>query len=179
MTPTNRGHRSAPGLSFKGLVSEYYRPMYKFGLSLTRSESEASDLVQQTFYVWGTKGSQLEDTSKVRTWLFTTLHREFLKTRRKQVRFPEQALDQVEDELPVVDPLVLDKMDAKMVLDALHQVDERYRAPISLFYLEDHPYKEIAEILDIAVGTVQSRIYRGKAQLHKLLAGSFSTGSRC
>jgi RNA polymerase sigma-70 factor (ECF subfamily) len=137
--------------------------------------------VQQTFYVWATKGSQLRDASKAKTWLFTTLHREFLKTRRKQVRFPEQALDQVEDELPAVDSLLLAKMDAKMdskmILDALQQVDERYRVPISLFYLEDHSYKEIAEILDIAVGTIQSRIFRGKAQMQKLLADSFTTES--
>jgi len=177
MTPTIRSRKSAPELSFKGLVSEHYRSMYRFALSLTRSESEAGDLVQETFYVWATKGSQLRDTSKAKTWLFTTLHREFLKTRRKQVRFPEQELDQVIEELPVVDPLLLAEMDAKIVMDALQQVDERYRAPISLFYLEEHSYKETAEILDIPVGTVQSRISRGKAQLHKLLAGLFTTES--
>ena len=63
-----------PGpLDFDSLVSLHYASLYRFALSLTRKESDACDLTQQTFYVWASKGHQLEDNSKVKSWLFTTL----------------------------------------------------------------------------------------------------------
>ena len=77
-------------VDFESLVNAHYRPLYQFAFSLAHSEAEACDLTQQTFYIWARKGHQLRDTSKVKTWLYTTLHREFLKTRRRQTRFPEQ-----------------------------------------------------------------------------------------
>src|SRR6266487_5747130 len=67
---------------FENLVKLYYRDLYRFGFSLTRSEADACDLTQQTFYIWANKGHQLKDLAKVKTWLFTTLHREFLQMSR-------------------------------------------------------------------------------------------------
>jgi RNA polymerase sigma-70 factor (ECF subfamily) len=75
----------------------------------------------------------------------------------------------MEAELPSVPPAVVRQMDWQTVLDALGQVDEVYRAPLALFYLEDHSYREIAEVLQVPIGTVMSRIARGRAQLQKLL----------
>src|SRR6266536_2870886 len=63
----------ADGLNFERVVAQYYEPLYQFAFSLTRSEAEACDLTQQTFYVWATKGHQLREVAKVKTWLFTTL----------------------------------------------------------------------------------------------------------
>ena len=60
-------------LDFESVVASYYEPLYQFAFSLTRTEADACDLTQQTFYVWATKGHQLRDVSKVKTWLFTTL----------------------------------------------------------------------------------------------------------
>lgn len=168
---THTGSESHPPSTsdFEGLVDHFYRPLYQFAFSLTRSESEACDLTQQTFYIWATKGHQLRDASKVKTWLFTTLHREFLKLRRKETRFPHQDIDQTERALLAVLPAVVNKLDSTAVLDALDQVDELHRVPLLLFYLEDHSYKEIAVILDVPLGTVQSRIARGKALLQHIL----------
>jgi RNA polymerase sigma-70 factor, ECF subfamily len=159
----------ASSTDFEGLVERYYRPLFQFAFSLTHNEPEARDLTQQTFLVWGTRGHQLRDASKVKTWLFTTLHHEFLKSRRRQTRFPHYELEQMSDELPVVSPSMVDQMDAQTVVEALGRVDELYQAPLALFYLEEHSYKEIAEILEVPIGTVESRIARGKAQLQKLL----------
>jgi RNA polymerase sigma-70 factor, ECF subfamily len=160
----------ASSLEFESVVAHYYESLYQFAFSLTREEAGACDLTQQTFYVWATKGHQLRDPSKVKTWLFTTLHRQFLESRRKQARFPHQDLEQADDELPVISPETTSRLDSARVLQALSQLDDLFQAPVALFYLEDCAYKEIAEILAIPVGTVKSRISRGIAQLHKLLA---------
>jgi RNA polymerase sigma-70 factor (ECF subfamily) len=60
-------------------------------------------------------------------------------------------------------------LDASLVLQALAQLDEIYQAPVALFYLQDHSYNEIAEVLDVPLGTVKSRLTRGLARLHQLL----------
>jgi RNA polymerase sigma-70 factor (ECF subfamily) len=168
-TPMANDADMASTTDFESLVSRYYRSLYQFAFSLTRSEAEACDLTQQTFYVWATKGHQLRDASKVKTWLFTTLHHEFLKTRRRQTRFPHYELEKMDHELPTISPSTVDQLDADTVVEALGRVDELYQAPVALFYLEEHSYKEIAEILEVPIGTVQSRIARGKAQLQRIL----------
>jgi RNA polymerase sigma-70 factor (ECF subfamily) len=157
-------------LDFENLVARYYRPLYQFALSLTQAEADACDLTQQTFYVWATKGHQLREASKVKSWLFTTLHREFLESRRRQTRFPHLELSQAANELPTLDPARVNQLDSPQVLQSLAKVDEIYQAPIALFYLEQYSYKEIASILDVPMGTVKSRIARGIAQLQRALA---------
>lgn len=164
-------------LDFKSLVASYYRPLYQFAYSLTQAESDACDLTQQTFYVWATKGHQLRDQTKVKTWLFTTLHRQFLEIRRRQTRFPHHELSDVESELPMITPQLASQLDSMQVVRALGKVDDIYQAPVALFYLEDCAYKDIAEILGIPMGTVKSRISRGIAQLQKLLSDDLSPES--
>jgi len=159
----------ASGLDFESVVARYYEPLFQFAFSLTRAEADACDLTQQTFYVWATKGHQLRDATKVKTWLFTTLHRAFLEGRRRQVRFPHYELEEVPLDLPTLSPATVNQLDSAQVLHALAQVDEIYQAPVALFYLEDCSYKEIAEILNVPIGTVKSRMARGIAQLQTIL----------
>jgi RNA polymerase sigma-70 factor (ECF subfamily) len=159
----------AEGLDFERLVACYYEPLYQFAFSLARDESDACDLTQQTFCIWAAKGHQLRDVSKVKTWLFTTLHREFLGTRRRQTRFPHIELEFAATELPVVSPPTVNRLDAGPALEALARLDEIYQAPVALFYLQDCSYNEIAEILDVPLGTVKSRLTRGLGRLHQLL----------
>jgi RNA polymerase sigma-70 factor, ECF subfamily len=162
---------------FEAIVSEHYEPLYRFAMSLTRSESDAQDLTQQTFYTWATKGHQLRDFSKIKTWLYTTLHRGFLKTRRREIRFAHHELEEVSNELPVSLPENASRLDAALVLSALAKVDDVYQAAVALFYLEDYPYKDIAAILDVPVGTVKSRIARGIGQLRNILSSDGSSVS--
>jgi len=170
MSHTEDSAHESVSLEFENLVARYYRSLYRFAFSLTQAEADACDLTQQTFYIWATKGHQLRDVTKVKTWLFTTLHREFLESRRRSSRFPHYELGQVDAELPVVSPARVNELDSARVLQALGQVDDVYQAPVSLFYMQDCSYKEIAEILDVPMGTVKSRIARGIGQLQKLLA---------
>jgi len=153
--------------SFENVVNAHYEPLYRFALSLARSEADACDLVQQTFCRWAVKGGQLRDKSKAKSWLFTTLHREFLGQRRHDDRFPKVEISSVDDGEFAAQPFSESKMDGANVLSALQQLDETYRAPLVLFYLEEHSYRDIAEILEIPIGTVMSRISRGKNLLRK------------
>jgi RNA polymerase sigma-70 factor (ECF subfamily) len=157
---------------FTQLVDTYHAALYRFALSLARNSADASDLTQQTFYVWATKGAALRDRSKAKTWLFTTLYREFLRTRRRG-----QRLTAIEDlppaERDVPDELAanhVERLDGETVLAALQEIDEAFRAPLTLFYLQDLSYAEIAETLDVPIGTVMSRLSRGKIQLRARLA---------
>ena len=144
-------------------------PLYRFALSLSRQPSDAADLTQQTFLLWASKGHQLREQSKVKTWLFTTLYREFLRGERKS----SQQLES-DSEIQLADleslPVVVNQLDGDVVVHALLNLEEIYRAPLSLFYLHENSYNEIAGILDLPLGTVMSRISRGKAQLRKQLA---------
>jgi RNA polymerase sigma-70 factor (ECF subfamily) len=166
-------------IDFDGLVESFYTALYRFAFSLSRRESDAADLVQQTFYIWALKGHQLREKSKVKTWLFTTLYREFLARRRYDDRF----IDIVDGDARLVEPAHLssaavDELDAATVQDALHQLEARYRAPLTLFYMQQHSYREIADILSIPLGTVMSRISRGKAELRKALQDSIEYDAR-
>jgi RNA polymerase sigma-70 factor (ECF subfamily) len=158
-------------MDFEGLVDLHYQSLYRFALSLTRSESDSCDLVQETFLAWAAKGSQLRDRSKVKSWLFTTLHRGFLQRQRHHLRFPhvEIAAADLQQELPEIEPELARRLDAQRVLDLLGQVPPPLRAAVALFYLEDHSYLEIAEILEVPLGTVKSRIARGLAHLRELV----------
>ena len=155
---------------FEVIVSQHYEGLFRFAISLSRSESDARDLTQQTFYVWATKGHQLRDISKVKSWLYTTLHRMFLAGRQRRERLVHHELDECSEEIPVIPVDVVNKADSPAVLSALANVDEVYRAAVTLYYLEDSSYKEIAAVLDVPIGTVKSRIARGIAQLRDILA---------
>jgi RNA polymerase sigma-70 factor, ECF subfamily len=160
-----------PGPDFETVVAGYYEPLYRFAISLTRTEADACDLAQQTFYMWATKGHQLRDASKVKSWLFTTLYRAFLESRRHLTRFPHSELTDADADLPVILPEAARQLDAMQAVEALGQVDEVYRAPVALFYMEDCSYQEIADILEVPMGTVKSRMARGLGQLRAIFAG--------
>lgn len=167
-----------PDQTFQRLVDLHYGALFRFGLSLAGSSDAASDLVQQTFFLWAEKGHQLRDPSKAKSWLFTTLYREYLTTYRRNVKHPLVELDDTTGELPVVDPAVFANLDGSTVVAALHRLDEVFRVPLTLFYLQDLSYKEIAELLEMPIGTVMSRLSRGKEQLRALLtAGTGENGN--
>jgi len=153
---------------FAELVDQHYEPLYRFGYSLTRSPDHAADLVQETFCIWAQKNGQLKDRSKAKTWLFTTLYREFLGQRRKRARFSDEPLDEKTlNENCDNDDQSERQMDGQRVVELLGEMDEMYRAPLALFYIQQHSYKEIAEILEVPIGTVMSRLSRGKDLLRK------------
>jgi RNA polymerase sigma-70 factor (ECF subfamily) len=154
-------------LDFDELVDRFYPMLYRFALSLARNEPDACDLTQHTFSVWASKGHLLRDPSKVKSWLFTTLYREFISTRRRENRWPKEEISSVENELPAAAPETVDVLESGQVMAALQSLDETFRVPLVLFYLKEHSYEEIAQILEIPIGTVMSRLSRGKQKLQQ------------
>lgn len=155
---------------FQSLIDAWYDPLYRFALSLTRNEDDALDLTQQAFARWAEKGHHLRNADRAKSWLFTVLYREFLDSRRRKQREvvgdAEAALDaQVANCAASVNTTV----DSETIVAVLFDLEETFRAPLTLFFLESHSYKEIAEILDVPIGTVMSRIARGKEHLRARL----------
>jgi RNA polymerase sigma factor (sigma-70 family) len=157
-------------LEFENLVRLYYRDLYRFGLSLTGNEADAADLTQETFYIWANKGHQLQKAASVKRWLFTTLHREFLKTCRHRNRFSNESIDEGAESSPNVLADCAERADSRTLLRILGEIREDFRAPLVLYYMEDLSYKEIADVLALPLGTVQSRIARAKIQLLRRLS---------
>ena len=157
--------------TFTQVVDAYYAALYRFALSLARNAADAGDLVQQTFFVWATKGEALRDATKVKSWLFTTLYREFLRGRRRDSRATSiEDLPPGEQDIASEDVDRVARLDAPTVMVALQSVDEVFRVPLTLFYLEELSYLEIAATLEVPIGTVMSRLSRGKAQLRAALS---------
>ncbi len=154
---------------FQKVVNQYYEDLYRFAMSLAKSTADASDLTQETFFVFAAKGSQLRDKSKAKSWLFTTLYHEFLRRRRKDGRlvFTEDA--ESYDGRDASQSEGDKRFDSQLVLEALSTLDENYRVPLTLFYLQGMAYKEIAEMLDVPIGTVMSRLSRAKSALRKAM----------
>ncbi len=165
-------------LDFKEIVDCYYPMLYRFAFSLARNEADACDLTQQTFSVWAAKGHLLRDASKVKSWLFTTLYREFISNRRRETRWPQEELSEVEHELPHALPETVDCLESGQVMEALQSLDENFRAPLTLFYLQEHSYEDIAHVLEIPIGTVMSRLSRGKQKLQQALQARMTTEER-
>lgn len=155
-------------LNFESIVSTYYQALYRFGYSLAKNEHEAGDLAQQTFFVYAEKGDSVRDPSKIKSWLFTILYREFLRRRRKDARMDHYEPEMLEHAGGSVEPQIRRRIDGNLAVDALEQVDPIYREPLTLFYLNDLSYKEIAGILDVPIGTIMSRLSRGKTQLRTI-----------
>ena len=155
--------------TFEEVVNAHYESLYRFAYSLAQREEDARDLTQETFAQLARKAGQIQDKSKIKSWLFTTLYRAFIDTKRWKTRHPHVEVEAANFELPVSQPEGAERIDATAARETLMKVDEVFRAPLILFYLEDHSYLEIAEVLGIPVGTVMSRISRGRAILRRLM----------
>jgi len=156
-------------LDYEQAVALYHEDLHRFALSLARNPDDARDLTQEAYCRLLTKSGQVRDQTKVKSWLFTTLYRVFLGWKRHEQRFPHIELSGVENEIAMLTPETVEKMDSAVVMAALSQIDEHHRTPLVLFYLRSLSYREISGLLDIPTGTVMSRLSRAKAALRASL----------
>ena len=163
---------------FEILVTDWYDRLYRFALGLSRNRDDALELTQQTFIRWAEKGHTLRDRKRVKSWLFTVLYREFITCFRHRKHIDGTPVEDVLEftSAETVGPDVA--ADGQIVLKALWGLDEFFRAPLTLFYLQDHSYREIAEILDVPIGTVMSRLARGKEHLRKRVESGTDTNQK-
>jgi RNA polymerase sigma-70 factor, ECF subfamily len=170
--------------TFEELASPYMSALYAAALRMTRNPSDAEDLVQET-YLRAYRGfGGFREGTNLKAWLYRILTNTFINQYRAKKRRPDQVdLDDVEDfyifrrlgGLEAADAErtaeteALESMPDDEVKQALESIPEQFRMAVILADIEGFSYKEIADILDVPIGTVMSRIHRGRRQLQKLL----------
>jgi RNA polymerase sigma-70 factor (ECF subfamily) len=150
-------------------VALHHESLYRFAFSLAGNPDDAADLTQEAYVRLLNKSLQLRDRTKVKSWLFTTLYRIFLGSKHRENRFPHVEVLSAEDELPPLAQDIADEVDGEMAMDTALDLEEHFRVPLVLHYLQCLSYREIAAILDVPIGTVMSRLSRGKDLLRQRL----------
>lgn len=150
------------------LVAEHHQAVYRYAYRLSGSVADAEDLSQQVFLAAQQKLDQLHSPEKARNWLFAVLRNEFLKGRRRIQRLgsPDPKLSVTC--IPAATPGDED-IDRERLQQAISSLSAEYRAVLLMFYFEDLSYREIAEQLDMPIGTVMSRLARAKQSLRRTL----------
>ena len=157
--------------------------LYRTGLRMTRSEADAEDLVQETYIRAFRFRDQFTPGTNLKAWLFRILTNTFINQYRRKAARPETTeLDDVEESIlyrhmrdvspgsssPDPERELIDKTLSSEVKEALEALPEKFRTTL-LLDVEGFSYKEIAEVLDIPIGTVMSRLHRGRKFLQKRL----------
>jgi RNA polymerase sigma-70 factor (ECF subfamily) len=169
---------------FADQAMQYMSALYAAALRMTRNPADAEDLVQET-YLRAYRGFEgFREGTNLKAWLYKILTNTFINQYRAKKRRPEQVdLDDTEDfylfrrlgGLEAVDAAstpeteILDQIPDAEVKEALESIPEQFRMAVILADIEGFSYKEIAEILDVPIGTVMSRIHRGRRALQKRL----------
>ncbi|MGO3795562.1 MULTISPECIES: sigma-70 family RNA polymerase sigma factor [Actinomyces] len=157
--------------------------LYGAALGMTRNPTDAEDLVQETFAKAYAKFGQYRPGTNIKAWLYRILTNTYITQYRKVQRSPKRAgTDTVEDwqladaashdsrGLRSAEAEALDRMPSSQVRQAMEELSEEYRMAVYLADVEGFSYKEIAEILDVPIGTVMSRLHRGRRILREKLA---------
>jgi RNA polymerase sigma-70 factor (ECF subfamily) len=151
------------------LIDDYYAGLYRYAYRLSGCAADADDLTQETFRKALTRLGQLRDPARAKPWLYRILRNGYLHRVRGEKRSRVVPLDGV-PEVPGREALPEAAVDPAQLQAALNDLDETFRTPVILFYFEEFSYKDIADQLDVPIGTVMSRLARAKSYLRAKLA---------
>jgi RNA polymerase sigma-70 factor, ECF subfamily len=159
--------------TFDDWVRQHHRLLYGIAYWWTGSRSDAEELTQEAFFQAYRSRSGLRDIEAVKGWLVGILRHCYAQMNRKGHNKVEVSLDEMVDEFGDLNQISTNGPDVSQAL-ALHQsldrLDERHRLPIVLFYFQDLSYREIAQALELPLGTVMSRLSRAREILHSSLS---------
>jgi RNA polymerase sigma-70 factor (ECF subfamily) len=153
------------------LVEEHYVTLYRYAYRLSGSSADAEDLTQEAFCKAQLHFGQLRDPARAKPWLFRILRNAYLHRVRADRQQHCVSLESIGD-LAEPTPSPLPEIDPERLQQALNDLPETFRTPIILYYFEDFGYREIAEQMDLPIGTVMSRLARAKAFLRARLIES-------
>jgi len=151
------------------LIDSHYDSLYRYAYRLSGTSADAEDLTQETFGKAIVSLEQLRDAEKARGWLYRILRNAYLHRVRDEKRRRCVPLDSLGD-LAAEKVETVAEIDPGALQAALNELDETFRTPLILFYFEDFSYRDIAEQLELPIGTVMSRLARAKAYLRRRLA---------
>ncbi len=159
----------------------YLDSLYNLSLNLTRNPNDAKDLVQETYYKAYKFYYQFQEGTSLKAWLFKILKNTFINLYRKKVKEPEKVdyekvepfisllQDNNSDVTNIEENILLNKFLSDDVTSALEKLPDDFKTVVLLSDLEGFSYKEISEIMDCPIGTVRSRLSRGRRMLQKIL----------
>ena len=155
------------------LVDQHYESVFRFAYRLSGTSHEAEDISQQAFLDAQRKLDTLRDPDKVRAWLFMIVRNLYRRQIRDRVTHGEVALEvlvEPVDQKRGSDKQVEQSLDSESLQQVLNELPEEFRSVLLLFYFRELSYREIAEQLDVPIGTVMSRLSRGKKQLRERIS---------
>lgn len=158
------------------LIEQYHRGVYRYAYRLSGSDADAEDLTQQTFLQVQRHVEQVRESSRLKSWIFSIVRNCFLESRRRRTPLNATTVELHMDE--IVQPAPAEPVDGQQLHLALQELPDEFRMVVLMYYFEELSYREIAETLGIPIGTVMSRLSRGKSHLRARLssdAGSAPT----
>src|SRR5499433_4113996 len=182
VTPAPAASQAAAQTDFEQQVRPYMGQLYPAALRMTRNPADAEDLVQDTLAKAYTAFGQYTPGTNLRAWLHKILANTFINSYRKKKREPALASSQERDDwhagtdgyaqaAPSAETEALDRLADSEVLRALRDLPQDFRTAIYLADIEGYPYREAARIMGTPIGTVMSRLHRGRERLRNALAG--------
>jgi RNA polymerase sigma-70 factor (ECF subfamily) len=153
------------------VVADHLESVYRYAFRLSGSAVDAEDLTQQVFLTAHQKQGQIRNAGSTRGWLFAILRHCFSKSCQKRRPTPAANLQLNVETIPA-DPPTGEAIDQEQLQLGIDQLPSPYRVVLAMFYFENCSYREIAEKLDLPIGTVMSRLARAKGHLRTYLFDS-------